>query len=279
MLTPEERKELEEKQLKWQKEHSVQKEKERKLYEANKEKVDERRKKESASNALMAIGWIFLAIGVIGLLFFDGIACVVAPIVGAVLFALFLVLRLKPIKAVKALTAELTEYDSKNAEITGELNTIQGHIFSIEDRLKRDACERRWAEYNEGHVCVYVGTSTSKGTISDGKPQETADHYADVADVVVYIDGIEYGGTQKPCGAFEVTPGNHVVKIVAHYNFGGVDKYVESKATQVKISDKSAFLFYHWNFYKHGSGIAEDLYLKTFDNPYDFLVHTHQEHC
>ena len=275
MLTLEERTELEQKRLEWKEAISAKESKKNELYQDNKENVDTRKKKSSACTAFMTLGVISLIVGVIGLLFFDGIAFIATPIAGVVLFVLFIVLRLKPAKAVKALNAELKDYDGKVNEILGEITTIRGYISEIDYKLERDACERKWAEYNEGHICVYVGTSTNK--LSDSKSHETASHYAPVYDVVVFIDGIEYGGTKKPFGAFEVTPGNHVVKIKAYYNFGGVDKYLESKAKQVKVADKSQFIFYHWTFYNNGKGLVDDLYVKVFDNPYDFLVHTHQE--
>lgn len=133
-------------------------------------------------------------------------------------------------------------------------------------------------DYNTGYICVSVGASDSKGGLfSDAKPQETAPCYYDVDDVVVYIDGIEYGGIEKPFGAFAVAPGYHVVKIVAYKKYAGRhDKYVESKAQQVNVTGKSAFLFYHWNFYYSKHMLNDVLFSKVFDNVNAFLIHTHQ---
>ena len=133
-------------------------------------------------------------------------------------------------------------------------------------------------EYNQNHICVYMGYSTSKGFFNQ-KVQETSDSYFDIDDVVVYIDGIEYGGsTEAPFCAFAVSPGYHVVKVVGYKKFGGrLDRYIESKAQQVNVTDKSAFLFYHWNFYSNSKGLNNELFVKTFDNVNDFLRYTHQD--
>lgn len=132
-------------------------------------------------------------------------------------------------------------------------------------------------EYASNHICVYVGASLSPGFWSSN-PQEKADRYSPVRDTLVYIDGIEYGSASQPFGAFEVTPGPHVVKVKGYYNCAGIDKWMESKAIQVKVTDKSAFMFFHWNFYrvKGKVGLEDCLFVRTYDNVIGFLLDTHQ---
>lgn len=248
------------------------------LYKQNATKVDIRTKKMSQCSRLMTLAWIALIVGIVGLLFFKGIAMIATPIVGVVAFVILLIMRNAPKKIVEELSRELSEYDSAVAAIDRDIADYSSKRSEIDYALDKDATEKKYAEYAENHICVYAGTSTS-ASLTNGKPQETANHYQALNTVTVFIDGVEYGNTSQPFAAFEVTPGNHVVKITGYYRFGGksgVDRYVESVAQQVKTTNKSAFIFYHWNFYNTDKGLRDALYLKIYDNPFDFLKDTHQ---
>lgn len=244
-----------------------------KLYSENKDKVDLRSKKQTLASALFVLAMVFFGIGLFCLLFLDDLLMILPPIIGGAIGVAILVIRTKPVKIIKELTASLTEYDAKVAEIDGKISSENGKIGCIEYELERDATERRYEQYLTNHICIYIGRSS---TLKD-KPLEKADFYSNIAESKVYVDGIEYGSVSAPFTAFEVTPGNHIVKIEGYDKVGGVDRIIESKAQQVKVTDKSVFMFYHWCTYNSSKGTADALSLNTYDNIHSFLTDTHKK--
>ena len=240
------------------------------LYCDNKEKVDLRSVFAKKAGAFLTLAIISLVVAIIGIF----INYIITGISGAA-FIVFLVLRSKPAKSEKELSSELAAYDNNVKKLDGEIAKIKNEMELINAVLERNRYLEQFSVYEKNHICIYVGQSDS-GMLKE-KPQETASRYDSVDQVKVFIDGIEYGDISEPFGAFEVTPGPHVVKIECMTQYGSkVIRTVTSKAQQVKISDGSVFIFYHWNFYWKNSYLCDALFLKTYDNVYDFLVDTHQ---
>lgn len=238
------------------------------LYRDNKEKVDIRDDFAKKASIFLTLSIISLIVAIIGI-FIN----IVITVIGGALFVTFLVLRSKPLKAEKEYSAELTDYDNNVKKLDNAIAEINNKIKSINAVLERNEYEVKYSAYEKNHICVYVGSSSTFGD-----PKETASCYDIVDEVKVYIDGIEYGDISKPFGAFEVTPGSHIVKIECMTTRSGskIIHTISSKAQQVKVTDGSVFIFYHWNFSAQSDHLAQTLFLKTYDNVYDFLVDTHQ---
>ena len=237
------------------------------LYNDNKDKVDLRDKNLKKAKACVITALIAAAVGVICFL----IKNYLIAALGIALFVTFIVLRSKPAKSAKELSKELSVYDNQVKIINREISAIRTQLEPINAALARNSIEEKYAEYSKNHICVYVGQSYA--ALKD-KPTERASYYEKVDQVTVYIDGIEYGDVRAPFAAFEVTPGPHVIKIECLTRFAGkVVKEVSSKSRQIKVND-SVYIFYHWNFYS--SNIYDELFFRSYDNVYDFLVDTHQ---
>ncbi len=243
------------------------------LFEANKEKLEERAAHQKRADSFQMIGIWCAIIGVIGLLFFGNMVLkILLAVVGIGGCVGMFILRSKPMAAVKTLSVDLTDCDKTEAQINTAIAQMEESVSAIIKKQKLFEIEKK---YGTGHICIYMGESFDPNSKS---PKESAYVYSEPGQVTVYIDGIEYGTTRKPFGAFEVTPGTHVVKIAAQTMFGGKDGIlysVESNARQVKVTDGSVYMFYHWSFYAPSRGIGHDLILKTYDNMYDFLSDTH----
>ncbi|MBQ8747905.1 MAG: hypothetical protein IJZ08_08585 [Clostridia bacterium] len=256
------------------------KEKEKKaLYEANKEKLDERSAHQKKAGLFQTLGILCAIVGVIALLFVGNtVLKILLAVIGIGGFVGLFILRAGPLAQVKVLSVDLADCDQAEAQINDDIGEAEKEISNINESLEAYEMEKKYEQYTRGHICVYLGWSFDAKSKT---PKESANYYMDPLETKVYIDGIEYGSTEKPFAAFEVTPGPHVVKISAVMLFGGANGTpyrVESKAHQVKVTDKSVFMFYHWSFCPGKGFCHHDLFLKSYDNVHSFLSATHNLH-
>ena len=272
MLTQEEKTEMQREKKALQNSISNQESQKEQLYLQNKEKVDLRNSKSSKASTFTALMVISLIAALIGLIFFDGTIKILLIAIGAVLGVAFFIFRVKPAKEVKALSSDLAEYDKTVFSINSKINKEKSRMAQIDMAFKVDQTEQQYSQYIKNHICVYVGESSSWAS----EPKEKAEHYSNPRETKIYIDGIEYGSSESPFAAFEVTPGPHVVKMEGYTKFGGVDRFVESKAIQVKVGESSAYLFFHWSFYQSNKGLADALLAYKYENIYSFLEDIHK---
>ena len=245
-----------------------------KLYNDNKENVDTRKSKRTSKNISTFFGIIFLIGGIIGALSLSGVIRWAVLSVAIFLTIILFVVAFKKAGEVKALSSVLKDYDDNVRNIDSSIEKFQHELDILSAAIHRNELEKKYEIYIKNHICVYVGFSDSgrEGT------QQTADWYLNDLQAIVYIDGVEYGISSVPFGAFEVTPGNHVVKITAHRSPGlDISWDTESVARQVKVTEDSVYLFYHWNAYRDNKGLHFALYVKEYDNIMDFLKDTHQD--
>lgn len=255
------------------------------LLNQNKDKIEERnalRGKESKSKILIFVGIIIVAAGVLVL---DAIIGKIAlAIVGIIVAVVGFVKKSGNSKQISSLSSELSscdkkekEYNDEIAKINNRINEINKSINEYEQDLKRAEAykklEEEYKEYTEGHICIGCGESSSFG---DGF-SEASKFYSAVDEVIIYIDGVESGYVKHPFEAIAVTPGTHVVKIEAYHRIGGkngMDFEITSKAKQVKVTENSSvYLFYNWNF---NVKLQNTIFLRTFDNLFDYLKHIHE---
>ncbi len=213
----------------------------------------------------------------------------ISPVLPIVLFLIFgitciisaLVLK-SAIKKKKASSALLSDYTKELADIKKLIAKCDEELKGVQEYFDKDLIEEYFEPYRTGHICIFIGESPFSDNVyvygyKEPDPAE-AKVIGALANNVITFDGLDCSYSRRPFAAIEAAPGTHIVQVSGNCNVPNVTTYyMDTPPEQIKMNEDSIFLFYQWvTWYSSSKGHMSKVYLRKYDNVYDFLKATHQ---